>query len=303
MGVLGRVLRWLGLGLLVATAAVGLFVYVSCSRFDASLAKVYDVPPLSVARSADPAILARGEHLVRSYGGCALYACHGADLAGGQTTEMGPVGTFTGPDITPVGVVAAYSDGELARLIRHGIKKDGRSVRFMTSQDLSWIPDADLAAMISYVRTVPPVVRDNGLTFVGTLGKILDRQDQFVWDVARRIDHARVESVPPPAATAQYGAFLSRLCNGCHGEHLSGGPIPGAPAKFAVPLNLTPDASGLRDWSFEEFDRVMRAGVRRNGKQLDALMPIEGWKNLDGTEMRALWEYLRSVPPRPFGQR
>jgi hypothetical protein len=32
-------------------------------------------------------------------------------------------------------------------------------------------------------------------------------------------------------------------------------------------------------------------------------MPVESWKNLDDTEMHALWSYLRTLPPTPFGNR
>jgi mono/diheme cytochrome c family protein len=303
MGKVTRILKWVGAAVLLVVAAIGVFVYVSCSKFDASMDKVYDVPLPNVARSTDPAVIARGEHLAHSIAGCALDACHGNDLGGGSPTVMGPLGTFQGPNITPDNLGAAYSDGELARLVKHGLKKDGRSVRFMPVQDIAWLPDSDVAALVSYVRTVKPGDRPNGATVVGTLGKVLDRQDKFTWDVARRIDHTKSEPVPAPAPTAAYGAFVTRLCTGCHGEHLSGGPIPGAPSSFAVPLNLTPDATGMKDWAFEDFDRTMRTGIRKNGKPLDRLMPVEGWKNFDDSEMRAVWAYLRSLPATAFGQR
>jgi hypothetical protein len=300
---LKRALKWVGAVLLLLIAGFGVFIYATCSKFDASMAIVYDVPLPGITRSTDPAVIARGDHLAHSIAGCALKNCHGDDLGGGESVVMGPLGTFTGPNITPDNLGAAYNDGELARLIKHGVKKDGRSVRFMPAQDIAWMPDSDVTAVVSYVRSVKPGDRANGVTTVGTLGKVLDRQEKFVWDVARHIDHTRTESVPAPAPTAAYGAFVSRLCMGCHGEHLSGGPIPGAPSSFAIPLNLTPDATGLMDWAFADFDRTMKTGIRKNGKPLDSLMPVEGWKNFDDNEMHGVWEYLRSLPPTPFGQR
>jgi hypothetical protein len=303
MGKLKRVLKWIGAAVLVVVVGLGAIIFITCSKFDVSMDKVYDVPLPVVTRSTDPAVIARGDHLAHSIAGCAITDCHGNDLSGGNPLVMGPLGTFTAPNITPGNLGAAYSDGELARLIRHGLKKDGRSVRFMPVQDVAWMPDDDVLAILSYVRTVQPRDRPNGLTTVGTLGKVLDRQNKFVWDVARRIDHERTESVPAPAPTAAYGAFVSRLCMGCHGEHLSGGPIPGAPSSFAIPLNLTPDATGLKDWAFEDFRKTMTTGVRKNGKKLDKLMPVESWKNFDDSEMRGAWEYLRSLPPTLFGQR
>jgi hypothetical protein len=303
MGVLKRVLKIVGLVLAAGALILGVFVYVQCSKFDASMDRVYDVPLPNVARSTDPAVVARGDHLVHSIAACASDLCHGADLGGGKPIEMGPVATLCGPNITPDNMGAAYSDPELARLIKHGIKKDGRSVRFMPVQDISWLPDADVLAIVSYIRTVKPGDRPNGVSVVKTLGKVLDRQEQLVLDVARHVDHSKNEQVPAPEPTATYGGFIARACTGCHGEHLSGGPIPGAPSSFATPLNVTPDATGLKEWTFADFEKLMKTGVRKNGKQLDPLMPIETWKNFDDTELHATWAYLQSLPPRPFGGR
>ena len=51
--------------------------------------------------------------------------------------------------------------------------------------------------------------------------------------------------------------------------------MPGAPPSLPIPLNLTPDATGLKDWTFDDFDKLMSTGIRKNGKQLDPFMPIE----------------------------
>jgi cytochrome c5 len=298
-----RVLKWVGVVLGVVLLGGGIYVYAQCSAFDASLDKVYDVPIPALVRSTDPVIIARGDHLVHSLAGCGVADCHGADLGGGKVSDIGPVGQLCAPNITGGGLGAAYSDGELARIIRHGLKKDGRGVRLMPSQDLTWLPDSEVVAIVSYMRTVPTVDRPNGATHVGTLGKILDRQEKFPWDVARHIDHGKVETPPAPEPTEKYGAFLGRLCSGCHGEHLSGGPLPGAPASIPIPLNITPDKTGLADWSFEDFDKLMKTGVRKSGRKLDPFMPVDSWKNFDDTEMHALWAYLRTVPAAPFGGR
>jgi cytochrome c553 len=303
MRLVKRIATVLGAVVALLLVAGGLFVFVECSKFDASLAKVYDVPIPSIARSTDAAVLARGKHVAESIAGCTVTACHGADFGGGTTTDLGPVGKFCPPNITGSNLGAAYSDGELARLVQHGVKKDGTTVRMMPMMDLTWLPDSDVLALVSYLRTVPNVQRDNGATVVGTLGKILDRQDKFVWDVARRIDHTARDVAPPPEPTVAYGERLARLCTGCHGHGLSGGRLPGAPSDIPIPLNLTSDATGMRGWTFDDFAKVMKTGVRKNGKTLDPFMPIEAWKNFDDTEMHALWAYLQSLPPTPFGNR
>jgi hypothetical protein len=138
---------------------------------------------------------------------------------------------------------------------------------------------------------------------IKTLGKILDRKNQIVFDVARRIDHTAGVRAKGATPTVEYGQFLAMGCQGCHGEHFSGGPLPGAPSSMAIPLNLTPHETGLRDWSFDDFNKLLNAGVRKNGKRLDPLMPYEAFGKFDDIERRALWAFLKSVPPLPFGNR
>jgi hypothetical protein len=60
---------------------------------------------------------------------------------------------------------------------------------------------------------------------------------------------------------------------------------------------------GSRGLTYEEFVAVFRDGRRKDGRPLDAFMPTEALRNLKELEMRALWAYLQSVPPRPFGER
>jgi hypothetical protein len=173
----------------------------------------------------------------------------------------------------------------------------------MPVQDFNWLPDSDVAAIISYLRSQPAVSRENGMTDIKLLGKILDRRDQFAIDVARRIDHTKRENVPAPAPSAEYGAFLARACTGCHGEHLSGGRIPGSPSQIPTPLNLTPDDTGMKSWTYDDFDMLLRTAKRKNGATLDPFMPIAALAALDDTEKHALWAYLRSIPALKLGNR
>jgi hypothetical protein len=295
----------LGVGGVLGLILVGGGAFVGCQvhRYNASMDQVYDVPVPTIARVTEPVALARGEHVAEAVGGCSGGDCHGTDYAGGKTIDAGPVGKITGPNITSAGLGAAYSDGELFRLLRHGLKKDGRSVRFMPTHHINWLSDADLTAAISYVKTRPPVDKPNGPFEIGLLGKVLDRQDLFELDVARRIDHDKIELAGPPAPDATYGRFLARGCVGCHGAGFAGGPIPGAPPTLPTPLNITPDATGLKGWSYADFDKLLVEGIRKNGKKLDPFMPITAYKKLDEIEKKALWAYLESLPARPFGER
>jgi mono/diheme cytochrome c family protein len=301
---LKRVLKGLAIVLLVALIAGGGFVYAQVAAFDASVNKVYDVQVQGITASADPAVIARGKHLAESIGGCT--ACHGADLGGMPGEPLGPLGQLHGANLTSGkgGIGKRYNDAQLARVIRHGVKVDGKSLRFMPAQDLHWMPDADLVALISYVRSVPPVDRTMPDGYVGVLGKVLDRVGMIPLDIARRIDHrAPRPSVPEPQPTAAYGKYLGMGCTGCHGPTFSGGPIPGAPPDMPVPANITPHETGMKAYTEADFMRLVNTGIKRDGKKLDPFMPLPTLTAMNDVEKKALWEYLRSLPPKPFGGR
>jgi mono/diheme cytochrome c family protein len=292
------------LGLIVLVAVIGGgWVLMQVSAFDESVAKTWDVPLPTITLSADPAVLERGKHIAWSFGGC--HACHGDNLGGGKKEDMGPLGEITYANITTGkdGRGAEYSDAELARLIRHGVKKSGKTVIFMPAQDMKWWPDEDVVAVISYIRTLPPVEGQPQITRPAAMMKVLDRLDKMIVDVARRIDHKAEKTSPAPTATKEYGEFLAIACKSCHGPTLSGGPIPGAPPSMPVPLNLTPHETGLAAYDLSDFKKVLREGVRKNGAKLDPFMPIEMTKNYSDTETEALYAFLKAQPPKAFGGR
>lgn len=297
---------FLGLAIIIVVVSAGgvAFALFQASAFNASIDKVYEIAPLPIHAVADPEVIARGKHIVESLGGCG--ECHGGDLGGKPGDEIGPIGSFSGANLTTGkgGVLGQYSDGQLARVIRHGLRANGKSLRFMPAQDIAWWPDDDLQALVSYLRTVPPVDRTPPETKVGLLGKVLDRLDFIPIDVARRIDHSaqRPKSLPAQV-TPEYGALLAKSCTGCHGEHYSGGAIPGAPSNLPIPANITPHPTGLATATEADWNRLLDTGIKRDGKPLNPFMPIAMLRAMDANERAALWAFLKSLPPRPFGER
>jgi len=301
--VIKRVLKVLGLVVAVALIGGGAFAGYQVHAFNASMARSYDLPLPQITRSSDPVVLDRGKHLAESIGACASKDCHGGDFGGGDKVDIGPLGSMQGPNITAGGRGAEYSDAELARLILHGVKRDGHGLQFMPAPDFAWWPDEDVVAVISYLRTVPAVARPSGEMKLGLLAKVLDRQNMIPIDVARHIDHKQRPIAPPPSPTAAYGTFLANACRGCHGATLSGGRIPGAPAEMAIPLNITPHDTGLAGWTFGDFDKLLSTGIRKNGKTLDSMMPVTELGKFNQVERQALWAFLQTVPAKPFGGR
>src|SRR5690348_982274 len=100
-----RILKRVALGIVslvvIVVSGGGIYACVQTNSFDASMDHVYDVAPMPLERSSDPAVLARGEHLASAVAPCTESKCHGKDLGGGETIAMGPVATITAPNISP----------------------------------------------------------------------------------------------------------------------------------------------------------------------------------------------------------
>ena len=66
----------------------------------------------------------------------------------------------------------------------------------------------------------------------------------------------------------------------------------------AFARNLTPDsATGLGNWTEAYFIKVLRTGIRGNGEPLRPLMPWEWYRQLTDDDLKAIYAYLRTIPP------
>jgi hypothetical protein len=64
--------------------------------------------------------------------------------------------------------------------------------------------------------------------------------------------------------------------------------------------NLTPDESGLGNWTLEQFGKALREGKSKgldNGRMLLPPMPWQNYMNLNDADLMAIWAYLRSIQP------
>lgn len=111
------------------------------------------------------------------------------------------------------------------------------------------------------------------------------------------------DAAPADAATLARGEYLARIGN-CGSCHTARGGIPFAGGRaFDTPWgtihssNLTPDpATGLGDWSREEFRHAMRHGVSRTGL-LYPVFPFASFARLDDADLDALHAWLGTLPP------
>jgi mono/diheme cytochrome c family protein len=104
------------------------------------------------------ALLARGRYL---FGVSSCSFCHGPDGGGGSKVSWSAFGTLWARNVTsdPEAGVGAWSDAELARAIRSGIARGGRTLHWqgMTWDLLSNLDEEDVRALVGYLRTLPPV--------------------------------------------------------------------------------------------------------------------------------------------------
>ncbi len=275
-----------GLAVMSATlATLGRWRYVE--RRDREYST--EVPDLAIP--SDEASIERGRHLARTIASCT--DCHGDDLGGAVVVEQSLV-RVVAPNITPGrgGVVAEYDDADFVRAILEGVGPDGRPLMAMPSADLRFLADSDVAALVAYLRTLPPVDRELPPSEATATGEIvLGLLGADLWS-AERIDHTqpRPTDPPPVGPTRAYGEYLRSACVGCHGETLEGGIRihPDAPPSS----NISPAA--MSSWTERGFVRAMRTGVRPDGSRFDDAMPWEIARELDDDEMRALWIALSS---------
>ena len=269
------------------------------------LNKKYDVPVQMVAIPSDAESLSEGKRIFQ-YRGCE--ACHGEDLQGLVYLDNPALGQVITPNLTSGqgGIGAQRTDEDLIRAIKHGVRPDGTPLLFMPSTEFYFLSDKDLGNVLAYIRSMPPVdneVQPSKLSSTGFI--VMNVVKTITFLPAELIPH---DETPPPApepgVTAEYGEYLSLSCKVCHGLTLSGGEIPGFPAEWPAPPNLTSGkGSRLPTWGEEGFIEIMRTGEKHGRRINSNYMPWKSYRHMTDDELRAVYKYLMSLPPKDFGNR
>jgi cytochrome c553 len=273
-----------GLFLLVVLAVAALFAITT-----RDIRRTYDFPDSPVRAATDSASLARGRHLVEAIGKC--QECHDADLGGELWVDEPAFGRLAGANLTSGrGGIGGLTDADLERAIRRGVGRDGRPLIFMPAEAFAALSDEDLAAMIGYLRTLPPVDRELPAARVGPVARALYLRGNLPLLPVTRIDHDARRPTRLPGVTAEYGEYLATIggCRGCHGLALAGDANPDAP-------DITVGRIG--SWTEEDFFRSLRQGKRPDGTVIDPeKMPWVRSGQMTDEEIRAVWMYMRSPP-------
>ncbi len=297
--------------LLVMVLSLGAYAEV---RWD----RTFDAPYPELRASTDPEVIARGRYLAYGPAHCAY--CHTkqeqmAAIDAGETPPLSggyewrlPFGVIRSPNLTPDAEtgIGRYTDAELARMLRHGVKPDGRvALPFMESQNLA---DEDLVALISFLRSQPPVRHEVPPHEFNLVGRgVMATLIRPTGPTGTPPAHA-----PASAPTLERGAYLVNHvanCAGCHTQRsaldgsykaprLSGGggmPLDDDPNTMLVPPNLTPDpkTGHIVRWTEEQFLARFRAGKIYTGTH----MPWPLFGSMSDDDLRAIYRYLMSLEP------
>jgi mono/diheme cytochrome c family protein len=294
-------IRWTAAGVAVLVVLAGGAAALGYQMSERKMTRKIDLAVKPVAYTSDAKALARGKYLFESRG-CA--ECHGANGGGREFVNDGKGVRLAGPNISGAGATAAYKPEDWVRIVRHGVKPNGQPAMIMPSEDYNRFTDQDLASVISYVRSLPPAQGGAAVIELPMPVRVLYGLGA-IKDAAEKIDHSLPPAQPvAEAVNAQHGAYVANMCIGCHGEHLSGGKIPGGPPDWPPAANITPGEGTVmsRYPSSVQFVAMLRSGKRPDGTTIK-VMPFGSLSKLNDVDAQALYEYLKTVQPRPAGGR
>jgi mono/diheme cytochrome c family protein len=272
-------------------------------------------PLTDVKFQSSPQRLARGEYLVHA---TACMECHAPHqwtahdapippnmIAAGQDMSFfkGLPGRIVAPNISPDVETGAgnWTDDQLARAIREGISHDGRALfPLMPYPDFRAMSDEDLASIIVYLRSLPPVHQ---------------RQDhsQIIFPVnylIRAVPQPLTEPVPAPDVSTpeKRGKYLVIIigCADCHTPQTQGKPLPGmdfaggfimeGPWGRVASSNITPDPSGIPYYDLTLFTQVFRTGYAM-ARPINQIMPWTSFRELTDEDIAAIFSYIKTLKP------
>jgi mono/diheme cytochrome c family protein len=152
--------------------------------------------------------------------------------------------------------------------------------------------EAELAAIIAYVKSVPPVDRELPSGAPGPVARALGVLRDFPLAPASAIDHEhvtflRANELTDPVRAGEH-LVATAGCRGCHGSSLAGGggPPPGG-------SNITP--TGIGHWTEEDFITALREHKRPDGSTISEVMP-RAYGQMSDADLRKIFRYLQTVP-------
>jgi mono/diheme cytochrome c family protein len=232
--------------------------------------------------AASPADVGEGERLARilgCYGGC-----HGTTLEGGLFFDEPRVARVTAPNLTLA--VREHTEAELERVIRRGVRRDGRSVFAMPSPMFSHLADDDYVRLVAFLRSQPVLDGPTAAFVLGPMGRLGVALGQFP-PLATHAAASSPARAPRDDALA-WGRYVAlTVCSECHGPDLRGGGGDGGP----------PDLRMAAAFSEEAWFALMRTGRGLGDRELGLMgrVALSRFQYLTDDEIRALHAYLGTL--------
>ena len=309
---LGKIAVWL-LAVLAAVAVATISFTIGWRPFIGPRSRTL------TARKFDsrPARLLRGAYLVNHVSIC--MDCHAehdwtnreapilpGTLGSGQDMNIlkGFPGQVYAPNITPDPETGAgnWTDDQFARAIREGVSHDGRALfPFMPYPDFRTMSDEDLASIIVYLRTLPPVRKQRQVT------ELIFPVKYLIRSAPQPLDGAVPEAdVSTPEKRGKYLATMA-ACADCHtpaddhgqplpGLEFGGGFVLDGPWGRVASANITPDPSGISYYDQALFIETIRTGAVK-ARQLNQIMPWHNYRGMTDEDLTAIFAYLKTRKP------
>jgi mono/diheme cytochrome c family protein len=262
---------------------------------------------MGFAGGAVAASVERGDYLVNSIMACG--SCHtpigptgfvAEQALAGRLVEQNDQFTAISANITPAGRIKDWTDEQLAKAIREGIRPDGSVIGPpMPFEVYKHISDDDLQSVVAYLRTVPAVENDPGASTYNI--PLPPAYGPPVTSVA----------AVPEGVTVEYGQYLAGPLGHCIVCHT---PMEGGMAQFdtllgaggmefhgpwgtVVSANITP--AGLSDYTDEQIATLITRGEKPDGSKLVGPMAFPFYAKMKPDDVSAIVMYLRSLPSIP----
>jgi cytochrome c553 len=270
-----RVMKWIKYALIglvvICLVAVGGIYAASELR----LAKSYDSPVKAFDAKAFGITPVEAERRAVSM---MCVDCH--QKAGQILFEADGVGRLVTSNLTRV--AKDYTDGELDRLIRKGVKKDDTAALIMPAKTYAYLADEDVAAIITWLRNQKeePDAVPGGTTF-GPLGRLALATNQLPFEA----DHLP-EVEPAKARPDDVGRYLVNVaCLHCHqmkSEHDTG--FMKTPALAAM----------VQGYRYDQFVTLLATGKAIGGREMPFMSKVsrEAFAFYSEAEKRAIYDYL-----------
>jgi cytochrome c553 len=164
----------------------------------------------------------------------------------------------------------------------------------MPSEDYNRFTDDDLAALVAWLRQLPPATGGGAVVELPLPVRVFYGFG-LIKDAAAKIDHTLPPAQPvAEGVTVAHGAYVANMCLGCHGPQLAGGKIPGGPPDWPAAADLRPGGAMSRYANAQAFMQMFKTGKRPDGSTVQ-VMPFTSLRELSETDVRALHLYLSGL--------